>query len=209
MGIAAVDMSEKNNKSNSPADNTKSEKKMTKYDLKMQRRQEEEKKAKKEKAIIKTGCILAVIICVCIAAWKFYDNYQEKHGPYITVGDHEIQKAEFDYYYYSSLNSFASTYGSYLSYFGLDTSKPLDQQQYSDTMTWDDYFQQQAVNQLKNVYALTDEANEKVLSMMHLLIMTIWSLPLNPMPSSRESVKMNIASLYLAVMQHLKVSNHM
>ena len=51
----------------------------------------------------------------------------------------EIQKAEFDYYYYSSLNSFASTYGSYLSYFGLDTSKPLDQQQYSDTMTWDDY----------------------------------------------------------------------
>ena len=28
-------------------------------------------------------------------------------------------------------------------------------------MTWDDYFQQQAVNQLKNVYALTDEANEK------------------------------------------------
>lgn len=161
MGIAAVDMSEKNNKSNSPADNTKSEKKMTKYDLKMQRRQEEERKAKKEKKIIKTGCILAVVICVCIAAWKFYDNYQEKHGPYITVGSHEIQKAEFDYYYYSSLNSFASTYGSYLSYFGLDTSKPLDQQQYSDTMTWDDYFQQQAVNQLKNVYALTDEANEK------------------------------------------------
>lgn len=154
-------MSEKNNKSNSPAGNTKPEKKMTKYDLKMQRRQEEERKAKKEKAIIKTGCILAVVICVCIAAWKFYDNYQEKHGPYITVGSHEIQKAEFDYYYYSSLNSFASTYGSYLSYFGLDTSKPLDQQQYSDTMTWDDYFQQQAVNQLKNVYALTDEANEK------------------------------------------------
>ena len=28
-------------------------------------------------------------------------------------------------------------------------------------MTWDDYFQQQAVNQLKNVYALTDEADEK------------------------------------------------
>ncbi len=134
---------------------------MTKYDLKMQRRQEEERKAKKEKTIIKTGCILAVVICVCIAAWKFYDNYQEKHGPYITVGSHEIQKAEFDYYYYSSLNSFASTYGSYLSYFGLDTSKPLDQQQYSDTMTWDDYFQLQAVNQLKNVYALTDEANEK------------------------------------------------
>ena len=154
-------MSEKNNKSNSPAGNTKPEKKMTKYDLKMQRRQEEERKAKKEKTIIKTGCILAVVICVCIAAWKFYDNYQEKHGPYITVGSHEIQKAEFDYYYYSSLNSFASTYGSYLSYFGLDTSKPLDQQQYSDTMTWDDYFQQQAVNQLKNVYALTDEANEK------------------------------------------------
>ena len=100
MGIAAVDMSEKNNKSNSPADNTKSEKKMTKYDLKMQRRQEEEKKAKKEKAIIKTGCILAVIICVCIAAWKSMIIIRKAWPIYYSLAIMKFKKAEFDYYYY-------------------------------------------------------------------------------------------------------------
>lgn len=41
---------------------------------------------------------------------------------------------------------------------GLDLSKPLDVQAYMESMTWKDYFEQQAVSQLKQVYALTDAA---------------------------------------------------
>ena len=43
---------------------------------------------------------------------------------------------------------------------GLDLSKPLDEQAYMESMTWKDYFDQQAIGQLKQVYALTDAAAE-------------------------------------------------
>lgn len=157
-------MAEKDKKVNNTAagtENQKPEKKMTKYDLKMQRRREEELREQKRKKISKTVGILVVIVCVCAVVWKAYSGYQEKNGPYVSIGDHDIKKAEFDYYYNSSVNSFASTYGSYASYFGLDLSQPLDQQSYSETMSWKDYFEQQAVEQLKMIYALTDEASEK------------------------------------------------
>ena len=156
-------MAEKEKKPNNTAaenENPKPEKKMTKYDLKMQRRREQELKEQKMKKISRTIGILVVIVCVCAVVWRVYDNYQEKHGPYISIDNHDIKKAEFDYYYYNSVNSFASTYGSYASMFGLDLSQPLDEQSYSDTMTWQDYFEQQAVEQMKMVYALTDEASE-------------------------------------------------
>ncbi|MGN0204642.1 MAG: peptidylprolyl isomerase [Coprococcus sp.] len=156
-------MAEKEKKPNNTAaenENPKPEKKMTKYDLKMQRRREQELKEQKMKKISRTVGILVVIVCVCAVIWRVYDNYQEKHGPYISIDNHDIKKAEFDYYYYNSVNSFASTYGSYASIFGLDLSQPLDEQSYSDTMTWEDYFEQQAVEQMKMVYALTDEASE-------------------------------------------------
>ncbi len=156
-------MAEKGKNTNNTAaenENAKPEKKMTRYDLKMQRRREQELKEQKMKKISRTVGILVVIVCVCAVIWRVYDNYQEKHGPYISIDNHDIKKAEFDYYYYNSVNSFASTYGSYASVFGLDLSQPLDAQSYSDTMTWKDYFEQQAVEQMKMVYALTDEASE-------------------------------------------------
>lgn len=77
---------------------------------------------------------------------------------YVTVGDHDVQRSEYEYYYYSGINNLYAYYGNYLSYMGLDLSKPLDEQAYMENMTWKDYFDQQAVSQLKQVYALTDAA---------------------------------------------------
>ena len=119
------------------------------------RRQLEAKKERSRKITI--GVVAAIIICIIIAIGaKVYGKYQEVNGAYISIGDHEITKGEFDYYYNNSYYSYVNNYGQYISYFGLDTSKPLDQQSYSDTMTWKDYFEQQAVNQMKMVYALKD-----------------------------------------------------
>ncbi len=148
------------NQNNTAAENNeqKPEKKMTRYDLKMQRRREEELRQQKRKKYSMAIVAAVVLVCVCVLGWKFYDSYQEKHGEYVAIGDHSVKKAEYDYYYYSSVNSFAASYGNYISYFGLDLSQPLDQQYYSENMTWKDYFDQQTVEQLKNVYALTDEA---------------------------------------------------
>lgn len=136
--------------------NKETGKKPTRYDLRMERRRQlEAKKARNHR--ITVGVIAAIVICIVLAIGvKVYGKYQEVNGAYISVGDHEITKGEFDYYYNNSYYSYMNNYGQYASYFGLDTSKPLDQQSYSDTMTWKDYFEQQAVNQIKVVYALKD-----------------------------------------------------
>ena len=49
-------------------------------------------------------------------------------------------------------------YGSFLSYMGLDTSSDFSKQQYTDNMTWKDYFDQMTVSQITQVKALVDDA---------------------------------------------------
>lgn len=71
-----------------------------------------------------------------------YTKYAAVHNTYVKIGDHEITKVEYDYYYNNAVNSYLSMYGSYLPYMGLDTSKDFAQQQYTDNMTWKDYFDQ-------------------------------------------------------------------
>ncbi len=154
-------MSGKGKKQNGQADGSNSqkpEKKLTKYDLKMQRRREEALRQQRTARYSAIAGVVVVLIVVAVLAIKIYGGYQDKHGTYVTVGEHEVQRAEYEYYYYSSINSLYSYYGNYLSYMGLDLSQPLDQQTYMDDMTWKDYFDQQAVEQLKQVYALTEEA---------------------------------------------------
>ncbi len=132
------------------------QKKQTRYDMKMERRRQQELKRQRNRKITIAVAVIVVLAIVAAIASRFYGKYQEANGPYITVGDHEISRGEFDYYYNNSYYSYLNTYGNYISYFGLDTSKPLDQQQYSDTQTWKDYFEEQAVNQIKLIYALKD-----------------------------------------------------
>ena len=154
-------MSGKGKKQNGQADGSNSqkpEKKLTKYDLKMQRRREEALRQQRTARYSAIAGVVVVLIVVAVLATKIYGGYQDKHGTYVTVGEHEVQRAEYECYYYSSINSLYSYYGNYLSYMGLDLSQPLDQQTYMDDMTWKDYFDQQAVEQLKQVYALTEEA---------------------------------------------------
>lgn len=136
------------------------EKKMTKYDMKMQRRREGQNKGNGVK-LLAFGCIAFLVFCVGVFAWQTYQNHQEQTETYVTVGGHEIKKAEYDYYFYTSVNTLYSYYGNYLAYMGLDLSKPLDEQMYSEDMTWQEYFDDQAISQLKQVYALSDEAAEK------------------------------------------------
>ena len=133
------------------------EKKMTKYDLKQQRRQEE----KKDNGGIKLlgfACAAFLVFCIGVFGFQTYQNQQIKNETYVMIGEHEVKKAEYDYYFYSGVNAMYSYYGTYLNYMGLDLSQDFSTQQYSDTMTWQDYFDEQAILQLKQVYALEDEA---------------------------------------------------
>lgn len=137
----------------------------TKYDRKMAERAMEKKKEERQLKIMK---IVGVILCVAVAAaivtpiiTNAVKKQQALNGTYVKIGDHKLSELEYDYYYYSAVNNYIGTYGSFISYLGLDTSVDFDKQQYDETMTWKDYFDQMTVNeQIKPIFALLDEAQK-------------------------------------------------
>lgn len=74
----------------------------------------------------------------------------------LKVGEKTYSAAELDYYYYSSYNGVSS----YASYYGLDTSKSLKEQEIYSGTTWYDYFRDNAKNTLTNVAVLIQEAEK-------------------------------------------------
>ena len=131
---------------------------MTKYDRKVQKRKEEKEKEKKEERISTTVGIVFLVALVCLVASFPIRTYLATHETYVVIKGEEVNKVEFDYVYNTSKNNYITQYGSYLSYFGLDTSKDLSTQMYSETLTWKDYFEQNAVESLKQNKALMAEA---------------------------------------------------
>lgn len=131
---------------------------MTKYDRKVQKRKEEKEKEKKEERISTAVGIVFLVALVFLVASFPIRTYLATHETYVVINGEEVNKVEFDYVYNTSKNNYITQYGSYLSYFGLDTSKDLSTQMYSDTLTWQDYFEQNAVESLKQNKALMAEA---------------------------------------------------
>lgn len=149
-------MSKKTPKTNEP------EHKKTKYDLKMEARRKAEKKDKITSTIFRTVCITLLAAIVLTAGYfsvsMIVDIVNANNKPYVTVGDHSLSQVEYDYYFNSTVSNYLNTYSSFLSYMGLDTSVPYDEQQYSEDMTWQEYFEQSTVEQMKREFALLDDA---------------------------------------------------
>ena len=105
------------------------------------------KEDKKTKAYtIAFGVVLALLVVVAAAVGVnrsiANSGTREKNTVALTLGDTTMSNAELSYYFIDTVNSFYSQNGSYLSLFGLDTGKALDQQVYNEETgeTWADYF---------------------------------------------------------------------
>lgn len=143
--------------------NTGTEQKVkTKYDLKMEQRRAREAKEKRQEKLLKIGGIAVGLFLVCFIAVSIALPIYKKQGAvkdtYVRIGQHDVTRQEFDFYYYQMLNSYSSMYASMGLSAGVDFSGDLSQQQYSDTQTWKDLFDELAVGQLKRVKAITDAA---------------------------------------------------
>lgn len=134
------------------------EKFVTKYDRKMQKREEQKKREQKEKRISTIIGVVVVAAVLCLVASFPIRSYLAVNETYIKVNGESISRAEFDYNYNVVKNNYINQYGSYLSYFGLDTSVDFSEQMYSDTLTWKDYFEQMAVQSITTDKALKAEA---------------------------------------------------
>ncbi len=162
-------MSEKDNKTENNRNKKEGEKKPANTSVQYERLPGEtsydaKKRIKKEMASINrkgalrsnapvigvAAAALAVIIGICGA--KAADA-----GDYIRINDEKISESEFNYYFNSTYNSMAQIYSSYM---GLDTTQPLDQQMYDETQTYQDMFEQQAVNNIIYNHALLKDAKE-------------------------------------------------
>ena len=147
----------KNEKVTENKDQTE-QKVMTNYDRKVQKRKEEKEKEKKEERISTAIGIVVLVALVCLVASFPIRTYLATHETYVVVNGEAVNKVEFDYQYNLTKNNYITQYGSYLTYFGLDTSKDLSTQMYSETLPSQDYFEQNAVESLKQNKALMAEA---------------------------------------------------
>ena len=128
---------------------------------KRQIRAKESFKAQKRKKLITT--IVAIVIVVLLVVGIVFNSTLFYTGvPAVKVGSQGYTAADFNYEYfsnyYNTYTSIANTYGDYASML-LDPSQPLNKQQYSDTMTWADYFEDTALNQLQQLSILNDMAD--------------------------------------------------
>ena len=125
----------------------------------------EQKEAKKLK-LQSTIFVVVLVLMVCFAAYTAVSSMisgsgiRERSTVALTVGEHEITNAELNYYYIDSVNNFYSQYGSYAAMFGLDVTKPLNENVLNSETgyTWADDFMESAKENIKAVYALNDAA---------------------------------------------------
>jgi len=105
---------------------------------------------------------VVVVIAAVVGTTNFIANsgIREKNTVALTVDSHEISNAEMNYFFIDAVNNFAQTYGSMASLFGLDTTKPLNEQFVDEAagITWADDFMSQATETAKSIYAMYDAA---------------------------------------------------
>ncbi len=71
---------------------------------------------------------------------------------------HIYDNTQLQIAFWTEFQNFVSSYSAYLSYFGLDTTLPLSEQEYEPGKTWEQYFLENAVSGLEQNYALAQYA---------------------------------------------------
>ena len=134
-----------------------------------QRKEQAEAKKLKVTSIIFVA-IMAVVVVTALTVMAITgvqnSGILEKNTVVATVGEHEINAVEANYYLgdmiTSTYSEWSNMYGdaidTYMTFMGLDLSQPLNEQYYSEDETWADYFLESALEQAKADYALYDQA---------------------------------------------------
>ena len=120
----------------------------------------------KKTRLMTTGFVIAMAAILVIALFfggKQFITSQgilEKNTTAMTIGERKVSNAELNYFFIDSVNSFYTNYGSYASMFGLDLTKPLNEQYVDEAsgLTWADDFLNSAKESAKSFYALADAA---------------------------------------------------
>lgn len=151
-------MSDSKNKKEAKGTGEKREKVVTKYDLKVQRRERQKAADARNKKIGTTVGILIVAALIVLVASFPIRSYLTVNGTYVTIGGEKVTKVEFDYNYNIAKNNYVVQNSYWLSYLGLNLSGDLSMQMYSEDLSWKDFFEEMAVNAIIQNKALAREA---------------------------------------------------
>lgn len=121
----------------------------------------EQQEAKKVK-MYTIAFVVVLVFLLAIAAYVGISQYIRTSGVNenktiaLTVGDTQLNNTELNYFFMDSVNNFYSQNGNYAAIFGLDVTKPLNQQVMDPETgdTWADYFVNTAKTNATSVYAL-------------------------------------------------------
>ena len=110
--------------------------------------------------VVAMAVILVIAVTVGVKQTISTSGIREKNTVALTVGDHELNSIEMNYFFMDAVNNFYSSYGSYASMFGLDVTKPLNEQFVDEEsgLTWADDFMTSAKESAASTYALADAA---------------------------------------------------
>lgn len=128
-------------------------------DKKLLAAQEEERKRLKSKRRWTWGTVGVIVL---IAAILLLNSGLLFRATAFTVGSRKFSAAEANVHYGNQYNSFINSYGTYASYFGLDTSTGISGLAKQDCPmadgTWKDYFLEGAEKEMIQITALGDYA---------------------------------------------------
>jgi len=133
---------------------------------KMTERQRQEAQEAKKLKVYTTTFWIVLALCLCIVVTTVLSNPVKnilfKNHTAITVGSHELNSVQLNYYFVDTINNYLNELGNIASYV-IDTTKPLNKQVVDKETgeTWADSFLKTAEATLKSTYALYDVAMEK------------------------------------------------
>ncbi len=126
------------------------------------RAKDNQNKAKRKKTI--AAAAIAVVVVVLVLLVVFNSTLFYTGVPALRIGDWKYTAADFNYEYFSSYyNTYTSIYNTYGEYTSLllDPNTALSKQYYSETQSWADYFEENALNQLQQMSILNDMAKKE------------------------------------------------
>ena len=120
---------------------------------------EEQKKLKRYTVtfwIVLALCLSIVLTTVMINPVK---NVVYRNTTAITIGEHELNAVELNYFYIDAINTYCNQYSYYISYI-IDTKSPLNAASNTDKngSSWADKFLDMALENIKQTYQLYDLA---------------------------------------------------
>ena len=122
--------------------------------------------AKMKKKTRNITILVIVILAVLLFIALFINSkFIRRHFTAIEVGDMSFTAAEYSFFYnnfyYDYYTNVQTNNPSYASILLPDSSKPLGSQQYSEDMTWADFFEQYTTEAMQKYVALYTRAQEE------------------------------------------------